>query len=164
MDPVFGGGHMIDQVFRDRSTWAELPAKFEAGTLPIAQIIGLGTAIEYIRQIGFEAIEQYEHQLLEKAHEALAQLPGLTILGPALEHKGAIASFTIDQLHPHDIADWLDRAGVAVRAGHHCTMLLHEHLDIHASTRASFAFYNNESDIDALVEGLRYTMQKHKLL
>ena len=155
---------MIDQVFRDRSTWAELPAKFEAGTLPIAQIIGLGAAIEYVRRIGFETIEQHEHQLLEKAHDALAQLPGLTILGPAQEHKGAIASFTIDQLHPHDIADWLDRAGVAVRAGHHCTMLLHKHLDIHASTRASFAFYNNESDIDALVEGLRYTMEKHKLL
>lgn len=164
MDPVFGGGHMIDQVFHDRSTWAELPAKFEAGTLPIASIIGMGTAIEYVRRIGFEAIQKHEHRLLQKAHEALSELPGLTILGPALEYKGSIASFTIDHLHPHDVADWLDRAGVAVRAGHHCTMLLHEHLKIHASTRASFGFYNNESDIDALVEGLRYTMEKHKLL
>jgi cysteine desulfurase/selenocysteine lyase len=164
MDPVIGGGHMIDQVFQDHSTWAELPAKFEAGTLPIAQIIGLGTAVEYVQQIGFEAIGQYEHQLLKKAHAALGELPGLTILGPSLEHKGSIASFTIDKLHPHDVADWLDRRGVAVRAGHHCTMPLHEHLGVHASTRASFAFYNNERDIDALVEALRYTMQKHKLL
>ncbi|MBD3673016.1 MAG: SufS family cysteine desulfurase [Planctomycetaceae bacterium] len=164
MEPMLGGGHMIDQVFQDKSTWAELPAKFEAGTLPIAPIIGLGKAIEYVRKIGFEAIETYEHNLLKYAHDQLQKIPGLTILGPGTEHKGAIASFTIDNLHPHDIADWLDRSGVAVRAGHHCTMPLHDHLGIHASTRASFAFYNNFSDIDALCEGLKYTLEKHRLL
>lgn len=164
MEPMLGGGHMIDQVFTDKSTWAELPAKFEAGTLPIAPIIGLGTAIEYVQKLGFDAIESHERNLLNYAHQKLGELPGLTILGPSPEHKGAIASFTIDHLHPHDVADWLDRSGVAVRAGHHCTMPLHEHLGIHASTRASFAFYNNFRDIDTLCEGLKYALEKHKLL
>ncbi|MDB4638118.1 MAG: SufS family cysteine desulfurase [Planctomycetaceae bacterium] len=164
MDPILGGGHMIDQVFQDHSTWAELPAKLEAGTLPIAPIIGLGNAIEYIQDIGLHQIETHERSLLEYAHDKLTELPGLQILGPSLDQKGAITSFTIEGLHPHDIADWLDRAGVAVRAGHHCTMPLHEHLNIHASTRASFGLYNNHSDIDALCEGLEYTLQKHKLI
>jgi len=164
MDPVMGGGHMIDQVFQDHSTWAELPAKFEAGTLPIGPIIGLGAAVNYVNEIGFDAIEVHERQLLHYAHERLNQLPGLKILGPSPGHKGAIAGFTIDNLHPHDIADWLDRSGVAVRAGHHCTMPLHEHLGIHASTRASFGLYNNLKDIDALYAGLEYTLQKHKLM
>ena len=164
MEPMLGGGHMIDQVFRDKSTWAELPAKFEAGTLPIAPIIGLGEAIKYVEKIGFEAIESHEKNLLKYAHQKLQELPGLTILGPDLDHKGAIASFTIENLHPHDIADWLDRSGVAVRAGHHCTMPLHEHLGIHASTRASFAFYNNFTDIDILCDGLKYALEKHRLL
>jgi len=164
MEPMLGGGHMIDQVFRDKSTWAELPAKFEAGTLPIAPIIGLGEAVKYVEKIGFEAIESQEKNLLKYAHQKLQELPGLTILGPDLDHKGAIASFTIENLHPHDIADWLDRSGVAVRAGHHCTMPLHEHLGIHASTRASFAFYNNFTDIDILCDGLKYALEKHRLL
>jgi cysteine desulfurase / selenocysteine lyase len=163
MDPMLGGGHMIDEVFQDHSTWAEIPAKFEAGTLPIGPIVGLGTAIDYVESIGFEAIHRHEQQLLRKAHQVLAEIPGLTILGPDVEHKGAIVSFTIDPLHPHDIADWLDRRGVAVRAGHHCTMPLHEHLGLHASTRASFGLYNSLAEIDLLAEALQYTLKKHHL-
>ncbi|HUG19373.1 MAG TPA: SufS family cysteine desulfurase [Planctomycetaceae bacterium] len=163
MDPVFGGGHMIDQVFLDHSTWAEIPAKFEAGTLPIGPIVGLGAAVDYVNSIGFEAIHRHEEQLLHKAHRVLAEIPGLTILGPDLEHKGSIVSFTIDQLHPHDIADWLDRRGVAVRAGHHCTMPLHEQLGIHASTRASFGMYNTLDEVDVLAEAIEYTLKKHHL-
>lgn len=164
MDPVFGGGHMIDQVFLDHSTWAEIPAKFEAGTLPIGPIVGLGAAIDYVSSIGFEAIHRHEQKLLHKAHRILSDIPGLTILGPDVEHKGSIVSFTIEQLHPHDIADWLDRRGVAVRAGHHCTMPLHDHLGIHASTRASFGMYNTLDEVDVLAEALEYTLKKHHLL
>ncbi|HSG73438.1 MAG TPA: SufS family cysteine desulfurase [Planctomycetaceae bacterium] len=163
MDPVFGGGHMIDQVFLDHSTWAEIPAKFEAGTLPIGPIVGLGAAIDYVSGIGFEAIHRHEQELLYKAHRVLSEIPGLTILGPDVEHKGSIVSFTIEQLHPHDIADWLDRRGIAVRAGHHCTMPLHEHLGIHASTRASFGMYNTLDEVDLLAEALEYTLKKHHL-
>jgi cysteine desulfurase/selenocysteine lyase len=155
---------MIDQVFLDHSTWAEIPAKFEAGTLPIGPIVGLGAAIDYVSSIGFEAIHRHEQQLLDKAHRVLSDIPGLTILGPDVEHKGSIVSFTIDQLHPHDIADWLDRRGIAVRAGHHCTMPLHEHLGIHASTRASFGMYNTFDEIDLLAEALEFTLKKHHLL
>ena len=163
MPPFLGGGHMIDQVFQDHSTWAELPAKFEAGTPPIAPIVGLGAALDYVTNLGWDAIHHHETQLLRHATEVLSQIPGLTVLGPAPEHKGAIVSFTVDGLHPHDLADWLDRRGVAVRAGHHCTMPLHEHLGIHASTRASFVMYNTLEEVDALAEAIRYTLKKHHL-
>lgn len=163
MDPFLGGGHMIDEVFTDRSTWAEIPAKFEAGTLPIAPIVGLGAAVDYVRGLGWENIHRHERELLAATHRELSQIPGLTILGPEQPHKGAIVSFTIEGLHPHDLADWLDRRGVAVRAGHHCTMPLHDHLGIHASTRGSFAFYNTLAEVDALAEALRYALKMHHL-
>lgn len=163
MDPFLAGGHMIDEVFLDHSTWAEIPAKFEAGTIPIVQAIGLGAAVDYVNAIGFDAIAAHERQLLEAAHERLAGVPGLHILGPAVEHKGAIVSFTVDGVHPHDMASLLDECGVAVRAGHHCTMPLHEWLQVPATTRASFAFYNTLDEIDALTDAIRYARRKFRL-
>lgn len=150
--PIFGGGHMISEVGLEESTWAEPPARFEAGTMPIVQIIALGTAIEFIKSIGFEAIEAHEHDLLQYAHTRLQKVPGLTIYGPPVEHKGAIVSFTVDGVSAEDLAQRLDRAGVFTRHGHHCTMPLHAKLGVPATTRASFGIYNNREDIDRLVE------------
>eukprot|EP00913_Durusdinium_trenchii_P028349 g26577.t1 len=126
MDPFLGGGHMIERVGLDRSTWAPPPAKFEAGTLPIAQAIALGAAIDYVNTVGIDAISAHEMSLLREAHAALDEIPGVRIHGPALEHKGAIISLTMEGAHPQDLAFQLDRKGIAVRYGHHCTMPLHE--------------------------------------
>jgi cysteine desulfurase/selenocysteine lyase len=160
MDPFLMGGHMVDRVFLERATWAPTPAKFEAGTLPIAQAIALGTAIDYVQGIGFEAIESHEKQLVEYAHRRLAEIPGLKIHGPAPQHKGGIVSFTIAGAHPEDIAQLLDRRGVFVRHGHHCTMPLHDWLGVPATVRASFGMYNTTADIDALVDALHFALQK----
>ena len=154
MEPLLGGGHMIDQVFPDHSTWAPPPAKFEAGTLPIAQAIALRPALELVQTIGYEAIARHEHSLLRSGMEKLQQVPGLKILGPASEHRGAIISFTMEGAHPQDLAFLLNRANVCVRHGHHCTMPLHQSLGIDASVRASFAFYNTHEEIDELVAAL----------
>lgn len=155
MDPFLAGGHMIREVFLDSSTWADPPAKFEAGTCPFAEAVALGTAIDYIQKLGLPAIGQYEHQLSVQAHEKLAQVPGVTIHGPAVEHKGAILSFTVEGVHPHDLSEILDRRGVAIRAGHHCTMPLHELLGLTATARASLAFYNTFDEVDALVDAVQ---------
>src|SRR5262249_25624732 len=136
--------------------FAEIPAKFEAGTVPIAQAIGLGAAIDYVQSLGFEAIAAHEHNLTSRACRQLALIPGLQIVGPGLEHRGSIVSFTVEGVHPHDMAELLDRKGVAVRAGHHCTMPLHELMKIDATTRASFALYNTVAEVDALCEGIEY--------
>ncbi len=156
MDPFLCGGNMIRRVRKESSDFAELPSKFEAGTLPIAEAIGLGTAIDYVQAIGFEAIAAHEHELVCRAYEQLSQIPGLAIVGPGLEHRGAIVSFTVEGVHPHDMAELLDRRGVAVRAGHHCTMPLHELLKVTATTRASFALYNTLDEVDALCEAIQY--------
>lgn len=156
MDPFLCGGNMIRRVRKESSDFAELPSKFEAGTLPIAEAIGLGSAIDYVQAIGFEPIAAYEHDLTRHAYEQMSRIPGLAIVGPGLEHRGAIISFTVEGVHPHDMAELLDRRGVAVRAGHHCTMPLHEWLGVNATTRASFALYNTQAEIDALCEAIEY--------
>lgn len=160
MNPFLGGGHMIDRVWKDRSTWAEPPAKFEAGTIPIVQAIALHTAIDYVTGLGLNRIHATEETLLRYAHEKLTTIPGLTIHGPATEHKGAICSFTIDGASAEDLASLLDVQGVFVRHGHHCTMPLHDRLGISASVRASFAFYNTRDEVDRLVNGLHFALDR----
>lgn len=156
MDPFLCGGNMIRRVRKASSDFAELPAKFEAGTIPIAQAIGLGAAIDYVQSLGFDAIGAYEHQLTSLAYERLGAIEGLHIVGPAVEHRGSIIGFTVDGVHPHDLSELIDRKGVAVRAGHHCTMPLHDLLGLTATTRASFAFYNTPAEIDALCDAIHY--------
>ncbi|MCA9114075.1 MAG: SufS family cysteine desulfurase [Planctomycetaceae bacterium] len=163
MDPFLTGGHMIERVFEDHSTWAPLPARFEAGTLPIAQAIALGAAVDYVEAVGLDAIAAREQELLEYAFTRLAEVPGLHIPGPAPDHRGSIISFTMEGAHPQDVAVLLDRKGICVRHGHHCTMPLHDLLGISASTRASFAFYNTHEEIDRLTDGLHFARQRLRL-
>ena len=163
MDPFLCGGNMISEVHLESSTWGELPSKFEAGTIPIAEAIGLGAAIDYVQSIGFDAIHAHETRLLDRAMRLLPQTPGVTVYGPTLEHRGSIVSFTVEKVHPHDLADLLDQKGVAVRAGHHCTMPLHDWLDVAATARASFAFYNTDAEVDALIDAIHYARHKFRL-
>ncbi len=163
MDPFLCGGHMISRVFKEHTEYADPPMKFEAGTLPISQAIALKPAIDYVNNLGFEAIHVQEKDLLEYATTRLLEIPGLKIYGPGLEHKGSICSFSIENVHPEDLANLLDRCGVFVRHGHHCTMPLHDFLKVPATTRASFAFYNNREDVDALVEGIHYARKRLRL-
>lgn len=163
MNPFLGGGHMIDRVGREKSEWAPPPAKFEAGTLPIAQAIALGTAVEWMTHLGLDVIRQHEDRLLRYALTALQDVPGLTIYGPAAEHKGAIVSFTMQGAHAQDLAFLLNRHGIAVRYGHHCTMPLHEKLGVSATVRASFAVYNTEDEIDQLVAALHSARKRLRL-
>ena len=153
MPPYHGGGSMIQQVDFDEITYADLPNKFEAGTPNIAGSIGLGAAIDYLNSIDFDGVARYEAHLLEYAHAALREVPGLKLIGAA-EHKVGVLSFVLSDIHPHDVGTILDLAGVAVRAGHHCAQPIMKHYDIPATTRASLAFYNTREDIDALVAGL----------
>jgi len=160
MDPFICGGHMISEVFWDHSTWAAIPAKFEAGTLPIAQAIALGAAVDFVTGIGMPAIQAHDAELTAYAHERLATVPGLRIFGPGPAHKGPIVSFALEGVHPQDLANLVDRKGVAVRHGHHCTMPLHSLLGVPATTRASFGVYTTRGDIDALVEAIEFARQK----
>jgi cysteine desulfurase/selenocysteine lyase len=152
MPPFLGGGSMIDRVWPDRFTPAELPAKFEAGTPPIAPAIALGAAIDYLNLIGLEKVARHEHELARYAYERLREIDGLRILGPAPDQRAGLVSFTLEQPHPHDIAQLLDEQGIAVRAGHHCTWPLHDRLGIAASTRASFYLYNTPAEVDLLAD------------
>jgi cysteine desulfurase / selenocysteine lyase len=154
MSPFELGGEMIRQVTLERTTWNELPHKFEAGTPPIAQAVGLGAAIDYLNEAGLEAIEAHETELTEYALEKLSDEPGVTVYGPPLERRGGIISFGIDGVHPHDVAQILGWQGVAVRAGHHCTQPLMSRLGVAATTRASFYLYTLPEEIDRLVTGL----------
>lgn len=164
LPPFLYGGNMISEVHLDESKWARLPARFEAGTPAIAQAIALGTAIEYVNQLGFDVIAEQEHQLSQYAMERLQSVPGLEIYGPQeLEQRGAIFSFNIAGAHPEDLATLLDRKGIAVRHGHHCTMPLHQLLQIPASVRASLTFYNSTEDIDALIEAIDFARQRLRL-
>ncbi|QDU05319.1 putative cysteine desulfurase [Gimesia chilikensis] len=164
LPPFLYGGNMISEVHLDESKWARLPARFEAGTPAIAQAIALGTAIEYVNQLGFDVIEEQEHQLSQYAMERLQSVPGLEIYGPQeLDQRGAIFSFNIAGAHPEDLATLLDRKGIAVRHGHHCTMPLHQLLQIPASVRASLTFYNTTEDIDALIEAIDFARQRLRL-
>lgn len=155
MPPFMGGGSMIRRVRLDGFEPADLPAKFEAGTPPIVPAIGLGAAIDYLESIGLSRIDQYERTLVSYAHEQLEELGGIKFLGPAPEHKAGIVSFLVDGVHAHDVAQLLDRQGVAVRAGHHCAMPLHKRLGIGASSRASFYFYNTLNEVDVFVDALK---------
>ncbi len=153
MPPYQGGGEMIASVSFEKTTYAGIPHKFEAGTPHIAGAIGLGAAIDYIESIGLETIAEYELELLAYATDALSNVEGLRILGTAA-HKAAVVSFVLDGVHPHDIATILDHDGVAIRAGHHCAQPVMQHFEVPASARASMAFYNTREEIDALVQGL----------
>ena len=164
MPPFLGGGSMIHEVKLDRFTPAELPIKFEAGTPPIVPAIAMSAAIDYLTAVGFDAIDAHERLLTRHAHEVLASIPGVHILGPEIEHKSGIVSFTLAKIHPHDVAQILDRHGIAVRAGHHCAQPLHERLGIRASTRASFYLYNTLSEIDQLGEALVQTKRAFRRL
>jgi cysteine desulfurase/selenocysteine lyase len=155
MPPFLGGGSMIRRVRQSGFEPAELPAKFEAGTPPIVSAIGLGAAIDYLQRIGLEAISAHEHMLTRRAHEVLLAIDGVKLLGPGLDHKSGIVSFVVEGIHAHDVAQLLDRHGVAIRAGHHCAMPLHQRLGITATSRASFYFYNTPAEVDALGEALR---------
>jgi len=156
MDPFQFGGNMIREVFLETSTWADLPAKFEAGTIPIAEAIGLGAAINYVAGLDRPGAHAHEAALTSKTFELLQQIPGVTIFGPGPDLRGSIISFTVEGVHPHDLADLFNNRGVAIRAGHHCTMPLHEHLDQPATARASFTFYNTLEEVDALAEAIQY--------
>jgi len=152
--PYMGGGDMIKRVQLRSFTPNELPHKFEAGTPAIAEAIGLEAAVRYISNLGMEAIAGHEHELINYALEVLTQIPGVKVFGPGADKKGGVASFVMDGIHPHDVAQILDRDGIAVRAGHHCAMPLHEKFHIPATTRASFYLYNTYQEIDILVEAI----------
>jgi cysteine desulfurase/selenocysteine lyase len=154
MSPFELGGHMIRKVTLAATTWNELPHKFEAGTAPIAEAVGLGAAIDYVSEVGLETIERYERELLDYALPRLAEVPGLRIFGPPADGRAGIVSFELGGVHPHDIAQILDWEGVAVRAGHHCNQPLMSRLGVPATTRASFYLYTLPDEIDRLVEGL----------
>jgi cysteine desulfurase/selenocysteine lyase len=156
MPPFLGGGEMIETVWMERSTYAPPPHKFEAGTMPIAQAVGLAAAADYLSEVGRDAIAEHEQGLVAHALAALAGLDGLRILGPAEPvDRGAAVSFTVEGVHPHDVSQVLDSLGIAVRAGHHCAWPLHRAMGVQASTRASFYLYNTHEEVDALAAGIR---------
>jgi len=154
MPPYQSGGEMIKTVTLEKTTYNELPFKFEAGTPNIEASICLGTAVDYINDIGLEKIQQYEHELLEYATEKLSAIDGLKIVGTAAE-KASVISFNIDKLHPYDVGTILDKLGIAVRTGHHCTQPLMDAFCIPGTVRASFAFYNTKEEIDSLVAAVK---------
>ncbi|HAW80002.1 MAG TPA: cysteine desulfurase CsdA [Balneola sp.] len=153
MPPYRGGGDMIDKVTFEKTNWNDLPHKFEAGTPPISAGVGLGAGIDFLNQIGMEAIAEREHELLEYATEKLNKIEGLKIVGTA-DKKASVISFLLDGIHPTDAGTILDQQGIAVRTGHHCAQPIMQHYDIPGTLRASISFYNNEEDIDRLVEGI----------
>jgi cysteine desulfurase/selenocysteine lyase len=154
MPPFMGGGDMIRKVYLRSFTPNDLPYKFEAGTPAIAEAIGLGAAVDYLSAIGMDGIAEHEHELTRYAMDRLSEVGGLTLLGPTADQRGGVTSFTVKGIHPHDIAQILDGEGIAVRAGHHCAMPLHDKYQIPATTRASFYLYTTKGEIDQLVEGI----------
>ncbi len=154
MPPWMGGGDMISRVRLEGSTWNELPYKFEAGTPNIAQAIGLGYAVDYLTELGMDKVRSHEEAIIQYTLERLSEVPELTLYGPEAEKKGAVATFTFANIHPHDLAQMLDVEGIAIRAGHHCAMPLHDRFHLPATARASLYLYNKPSEVDALVEGL----------
>jgi cysteine desulfurase/selenocysteine lyase len=156
MPPFMAGGDMIREVHLRRSDWNEIPWKFEAGTPDISAQIGMGAAAEYLMTIGMAAVRDHEHEMVAYALEVLRrEVPGIELYGPAADRRGGVVSFNLPGIHPHDVAQILDRSGICVRAGHHCTMPLHERFDLAASARASFNVYTIREEIDALATGLR---------
>jgi cysteine desulfurase / selenocysteine lyase len=155
MEPFLGGGEMIRDVTIEGSTWNDIPWRFEAGTPNVAEAVGLGAAVDYLRALGMDRVRAAEADLTAYALKRLGEVQGLRVYGPAeLEHRGGVVSFTLGSIHPHDVAQVLDEEGIAVRAGHHCTMPLHRRLGVQATTRASFSVYSTADEVDALVAGL----------
>ena len=156
MPPFMAGGDMIREVHLRRSEWADIPYKFEAGTPDISAAIGMGAAAEYLMALGMDAVRAHEHELTTYAMETLRrEIPGIELYGPDADSRGGVVAFNLPGIHPHDVAQILDRSGICIRAGHHCAMPLHEHFDLAASARASFDIYSIPEEIDALVIGLR---------
>lgn len=162
MPPFLGGGEMIQEVYLDHSTWAELPHKFEAGTPAIGEAIGMGAAIDYLQSLGLERIHAWEQQLTRQLFQRLQAIEGVRILGPTPErqpHRGALAAFSVEGLHAHDIAALLDSAGICIRSGHHCTQPLHRHYGLSATARASLGFTTTPEEIDRFAEELEGAIQ-----
>jgi cysteine desulfurase/selenocysteine lyase len=160
MPPFMGGGDMIRTVSLRQSTWNDLPWKFEGGTPAIAEAIGFGAAVDYLNTLSMEAVHQHEQAITSYALEQLQTIPGLRIFGPSVEKRGGVVSFTLGEIHPHDLATILDQeAGVAIRAGHHCAQPLMERYDVPATARASFYVYTTQNDIDIFVQGLHKAQQ-----
>ncbi|MBI3359544.1 MAG: cysteine desulfurase [Chloroflexi bacterium] len=159
MPPHYGGGDMIKRVYLREFKPNELPYKFEAGTPAIAEAIGLGAAVDYLKSVSLAAIQAHEKEIIAYALERLEEVPGVKVYGPPAEKRGGVAAFTFDGTHPHDVAQVLDADGIAVRAGHHCAMPLHDRFDLVATARASFYLYNTTGEVDKLVEGL-YKVKK----
>jgi cysteine desulfurase/selenocysteine lyase len=155
MPPFLGGGEMIREVTLTGSKWNELPWKFEAGTMPIAEAVGLGAAIAYLETLGMANVFAHDRELVTYGMERLAAVDGLHVLGPPADRRGGVIAFTLEGVHPHDIATVLDDDGICIRAGHHCAMPLHDALGVPASARASFHCYSLREEIDALVAGLQ---------
>jgi cysteine desulfurase/selenocysteine lyase len=154
MDPFQGGGDMIRTVRKEGTTYADVPLKFEAGTMPIAQVIGLGAAVEYLQGLGMEAVAGHEREITEYAYEALSEVPGLTVYGPSPSERAGVISFNLEGVHPHDLATIVDRRDVCIRAGHHCAQPLMTRLDVAATARASFYIYTRREEIDVLVAAI----------
>jgi cysteine desulfurase/selenocysteine lyase len=160
MEPFEGGGEMISDVRLDGSTWAPVPHKFEAGTPPIVEAIGLGAAVDYLDKIGMESVRRHGQELTGYALERLSELAAVRVFGPTdLDQRGGVISFALADVHPHDVATILDQEGIAVRAGHHCAKPLTRALGVPATTRASFQVYNDQADVDALVAGLQRVLE-----
>jgi cysteine desulfurase/selenocysteine lyase len=154
MEPFNLGGHMISKVRFEETTWGEIPHKFEAGTSPIAEAVGLGAAIDYLNDVGIEAIEAHEQELAAVALERLGEIPGVVLYGPPADRRAGIVSFNVEGIHPHDVAQVLDSEGVAIRAGHHCCQPLMARLGVPATNRASFYLYSVPEEVDRLVDGI----------
>jgi cysteine desulfurase/selenocysteine lyase len=160
MPPFLGGGSMIDQVTTEGFTDGELPAKFEAGTPPIVEAIGLGAAIKYLNHFDMEEIKEHEQTLAAATAKSLSEIDGLTVLGPPASERAGLISFVIEGVSPQDISILLDQQGVAIRAGHHCAMPLHQHLKIRSSCRASFYLYNTLAEVDLFAEALKKVVKR----
>jgi cysteine desulfurase/selenocysteine lyase len=158
MPPFLGGGDMIKRVYLREFRPNDLPWKFEAGTPAIAEGIGLGVAVDYLSKLGMAEVHAHEQAIVRYAMEQLSEIKGLRILGPSANERGGVVAFTVEGIHPHDISQVLDRDGIAIRAGHHCCMPLHDRLGIVASARASFYVYNTEEEVDLLVRSLYRAM------
>ncbi len=158
MPPWHGGGNMILSVTWDKTTYIEAPGKFEAGTPPIAAAIGLGEAIRYLSKLDLQDVHTHEQNLLRRASEGLKKIPGLRILGESAD-KVSVISFVVDGVHPHDLGTLLDHEGIVIRAGHHCAQPLMDRFQVPATTRASLAYYNNESDVDALIQATQKSVE-----
>ena len=154
MPPFLGGGHMIARVTEEGTTFAEPPARFEAGTMMVAEAIGLGAATDFLSGIGMDAVWEHSREVVGYAVDRLREVPGLTLFGPDIEHRGSVCAFAFDGVHPHDVAEILGREGVCVRAGHACAQPLMRRLGVSATTRASFAVHSTREEVDRLVDAL----------